>query len=156
VYNITQKYVYPHIIPITADRQSISSTMGVSLLRAFLYEVHQHHCRPHTYPALNEHIVSSCAYRVSASGFTTNGRNTPLSTRPSPPTTPPLRHLALSVTDRLHQTPLRLEENRLGKIGRDWTISDAFEALVRKPDLGIGQIWLDGQSVGLIPYFEDR
>jgi hypothetical protein len=40
-----------------------------------------------------------------------------------------------------------LREKELGEIGRDWTTSDAFEALVRKENSGIGQVWLDGQSV---------
>ena len=93
--------------------------------------------------------MSSCAYRVSTSGLSTNGRNTPLSTYPSPPGTPPLRHLALS--DRLQRTEYELKEKSLGEIGSGWTTSDAFEALVRKEDSGIGQIWLDGQSVSHPP-----
>jgi len=46
-------------------------------------------------------------------------------------------------------------EKQLGEIGKDWTTSDAFEALVRKENSGIGQVWLDGQSVsfGLIQTF---
>jgi hypothetical protein len=132
-----------------SNDQSISSTRGVGLLQAFLYEVHQHHSRPPTSPPLKEHIVSSCAYRVSASGLSTNGRNTPLSTYPSPRGTPPLRHLALG--ERLQRTGYVLKEKEFGGIGRDWTTSDAFEALVRKDISGIGQVWLDGQSVSHQP-----
>jgi hypothetical protein len=40
-----------------------------------------------------------------------------------------------------------LKEKELGEIGREWNTSDAFEALVRKENIGIGQVWLDGQSV---------
>ena len=82
----------------------------------------------------------------------TNGRNTPLSNSidPSPPGTPPLRHLAL--TDRLRQARYRLEEKRRGDVGRDWTTPDAFERLIREQDAGIGQVWLDGQSVSDIPH----
>jgi hypothetical protein len=40
-----------------------------------------------------------------------------------------------------------LKEKSLGEVGRDWATSDAFEALVRKENSGIGQVWLDGQSV---------
>lgn len=152
-FNITQRYVYVSTVSQqNADIQSISSTRGVGLLQAFLYQVHQHHSQPPTYPALKERIVSSCAYRVSASGLITNGRNTPLSTStyPSPPGTPPLRHLALM--DRLRQARYKLEERRLGAVGRDWTTLDAFERLVREQDVGIGQVWLDGQSVSHIPY----
>jgi para-aminobenzoate synthetase len=94
---------------------------------------------------LNEVIVSSCAYRVSTSGLTTNGRNTPRSTFPSPPGSPDLRHLAL--TDRLQRSGYKLEESGFGEVGKGWTTSDAFEALVRKENTGIGQVWLDGQSV---------
>jgi hypothetical protein len=85
----------------------------------------------------------------------TNGRNTPLSTStyPSPPGTPPLRHLAL--TDRLRQARYKLEEKRLGDVGPDWTTSDAFECLVRDKDAGIGQVWLDGQSVSDVPLAEE-
>jgi hypothetical protein len=148
-FSITRKYVPDLLLPLKtiyrSNDQSISSTRGVGLLQAFLYEVHQHHSRPPTFPPLKEHIVTSCAYRVSTSGLSTNGRNTPLSTYPSPPGTPPLRHLALS--DRLQRTEYELKEKELGKIGRDWRTSDAFEALVRKENSGIGQVWLDGQSV---------
>lgn len=129
----------------TADLQSISSTRGVALLHAFLYEVHQHHAQPKSYPALKEHIVSSCAYRVSAAGFTTNGRNTPISTYPSPPGTPPTRQIALN--EALLQPSWKLQSKRLGSIGADWSTSDAFERLIRDPKQGIGHVWLDGQSV---------
>jgi hypothetical protein len=44
-----------------------------------------------------------------------------------------------------------LKEKEFGGIGRDWTTSDAFEALVRKDISGIGQVWLDGQSVSHQP-----
>ena len=77
--------------------------------------------------------------------MSTNGRNTPLSTYPSPPGTPPLRQLALS--ERLQRTEYELREKSLGEIGSGWSTSDAFEALVRKENSGVGQIWLDGQSV---------
>lgn len=127
-----------------ADSQSISSTRGTALLHAFLLEVHSHHGRPALYPALKERIVSSCAYRVSAAGFTTNGRNTPLPAYPTPPGTPPLRSMT---TPSLPERRWRLAERRLGDVGMGWSTSDAFERLIREKDRGLGQIWLDGQSV---------
>ena len=110
--------------------QSISSTRGSDLLHAFLDKVHAFHSSPPVFPRLERQLVSACTYRVAASAAPTRAAS-PVEGRPEP-------------TGRFS-----LVERRFGDLGKDRATAEIYERIVRSDESKIGEVWLDGKSVGL-------
>lgn len=160
-----------------AHVQSISSTRGAALLHSFLDAVHIRstaapHARPqslgsHSYPSLPEHVISSCAYRVSAGS---SRRKMPLispTPLPTPPLTPVASYASLTALKSgvgANETgsrsgsgeALKLVEKRFGVVGREARTEDVFQASFfgggkgKGKEGGVGDVWLDGRTVRLL------
>ncbi|WWC57490.1 uncharacterized protein I303_100022 [Kwoniella dejecticola CBS 10117] len=130
--------------------ESISSTRGSALLQSFLSEVNKYHSSPPSFPPLSSHIISSCAYRVSAASRSRPSTR-PSSALPTPPVTPSPSRTPSRIGQR--RSGLRLLEKRLGELGKGLRTQDVYESLVQKrrgsrkgKEKATGQVWLDGQT----------
>ncbi|RXK38379.1 para-aminobenzoate synthetase [Tremella mesenterica] len=129
--------------------ESISSTHGSVLLHAFLDNVHRNNSRPVSYNLLPEHILNSCSYRIAAVKRQSNPYKThatpPL---PTPPISRPASQHSFAESSRISQ--LSLVEKPFGDLGRDVPTELIFHRLIRsrKGKERIGDIWLDGKTVG--------
>ncbi|WWC90289.1 uncharacterized protein L201_005222 [Kwoniella dendrophila CBS 6074] len=131
--------------------ESISSTRGSALLQSFLAKVNETNSAQSVYPPLPAHIISSCAYRVSAIARSRPSTR-PSSALPTPPVTPSPSRAPSRIGSR--RNGLKLQEKRLGDIGKELRTQNVFESLVKENRAGsrkgkekaIGEIWLDGQT----------
>ncbi|KLT43908.1 putative 4-amino-4-deoxychorismate synthase [Cutaneotrichosporon oleaginosum] len=105
--------------------ESISSTRGAELLRAFVAQVHEHHGAPPVFPRLEHRLVKACTYRVAASASAAP-------TRAPSPTGPGLAQYALR------------ERKLAGGLERE--TAEIYERVVRADNARVGEIWLDGKS----------
>ncbi|GMK56278.1 hypothetical protein CspeluHIS016_0301180 [Cutaneotrichosporon spelunceum] len=105
--------------------ESISSTRGAELLRAFVGKVHAHYGGPPVFPRLESQLVKACTYRVAASASAAP-------TRAPSPTGPGFAQYTL-------------QERKLGS-GADRQTAEIYERVVRADTSRVGEIWLDGKS----------